>query len=94
MDDNTMKLVEEYIDTERELSALRAMKRQLVNLLWKAELAEAVEAKKYSWKYGENLNDTKVKTCDVREIFGIMPNPEAVAIYKEHAADQEDNADE
>ena len=42
MDDNTMKLVEEYIDTERELSALRAMKRQLVNLLWKAELAEAV----------------------------------------------------
>lgn len=94
MDDNTKKLVEEFLDTERELAEFRAMKRQLVNLLWKAELAEAIEAKKYSWKYGENLNDTKIRVCDVREIFGIMPSPEAVAIYKEHAADQEDNADE
>lgn len=94
MDDNTKRLVEEYLDTERELAEFRAMKRQLINLLWKAELAEAVDAKKYSWKYGEKLEDTKVKTCDVREIFGIMPSPKAVTIYKEHAEEQEDNANE
>lgn len=94
MDDNTKRLVEEYLDTERELAAFRAMKKQLINLLWKAELAEAVDAKKYSWKYGGSLDDTKVKTCDVRDIFGIMPNPKAVAIYKEHDAELEDDADE
>lgn len=94
MDGNTLMLVDRLIETQKKLSELQAMQRQLVTLLWKAELAEAVEAKKYSWKYGENLNDTKVKTCDVRDIFGIMPNPEAITIYKEHAADQEDDADE
>ena len=90
MDDNTLMLVEKLIETQKKLSELQAMQRQLVTLLWNAELAEAVDGKKYSWKYGENLNDTKVKTCDVREIFGIMPNPEAVAIYK-NAKEEADN---
>lgn len=82
MDDNTMRLVDQLLEKERELTELREMKKYLVNVLWNAELKDANESKKYNGKYGEKITDTKVRVCDVRAVFGIMPNPEAIAVYK------------
>ena len=94
MDDNTMKLVEKLISLQAELTELRTLRASLVNILWGAELKEAKDYKRYGGKYKESLDETRVFVSEIRDIFGIMPNPEAVAIFKEVEATKEDEDEE
>lgn len=92
MDDNTLKLIEKVISLQSELSELRALRTTLVNLLWDAELGYAKEYQQYK-TYNKDIRNATVKTSDVRNIFGIMPNPEAVAIYKNVKEEAENDED-
>lgn len=97
MEEKFMDIVEKLLEMQEELVELKTMKKYLINFLWNAELKDAVDAKKYEGKFGDKLTDTKVYVSDVRAVLGIMPNPEAVAIYKELAnrtPAKEDDADE
>lgn len=82
MDENTMKLVEKCLAMQAELTDLRALKKALLNFLWEAELKDAKDFERYGGKYSESVDTTRVNASDIRAIFGIMPNPEALAIYK------------
>lgn len=87
MDDNVMKLINELVDTAAELAEYKQRERDLIKLLWKAEIAEAktmVTRVRYEGleKYAE------ISTAEVRDLFGIMPCPEALNILK--AAREED----
>lgn len=93
MDDNTMKLVEKLISLQAELTELRTLRTSLVNILWDSELKTAKEAHRYGIKY--TIDDARIDVSAIRDIFGIMPNPEAVAIFKEvEATKQEEDDDE
>lgn len=82
MDDNTLKIVEKAIELQAELGELKNMKRALIELLWNAELNEAYECEKYDYKRHNKIEQTQIRVSDVRAVLGLMPNPEAVAIYK------------
>lgn len=89
MDENTMKLVEKCLAMQAELTDLRALKKALLNFLWEAELKDAKDFERYGGKYSESVDTTRVNASDIRAIFGIMPNPEALAIYKSVKSKQE-----
>lgn len=88
MDDNTMKLVQMLIDAQAIIAKHEQEKKELIKLLWTAEMNDAKDAEKYGHRYNESLDKTTVNACAVREIFGIMPNPQAVEIYQKY--DKED----
>ena len=94
MDDNTMRLVEKIIAMQVEITELKTLKAAMIDLLWSAELKDAQEYKKYGGKYNESIASTQIKVAAIRNIYGIMPNPEAVAIYKEVEATKEDEDEE
>ena len=95
MDDNVKNLIKEFVDVSVELERYKEREKQLCRFLWNAELKEAKDAKKYDFKYDDSLDATRVFTENVRDIFGFMPCPEAVAIFKEHnKSGHEDDEDE
>ena len=82
MDDNTYKTIRDVLAMKAELAELKCRIEVLCDMLWNAELKEAYECEKYDYKRKNRIEHTQINVSDVRAVLGLMPNPEAVAIYK------------
>ena len=95
MKKNDMQLVTQMLEMKAALVKCQEREKQLCRFLWKAELDQAREAKKYDFMYDDTLENARVYTENIRDIFGFMPCPEAVAIFKKYQEiSHEDDKDE
>jgi len=99
MDDNLKELIEKYVEAATELEKLRASNKILLKILWGAELEYANGAKQLNFKYNNDLHKAEIRISTIRDIFGFMPNPEALEIYKgqdvkEESVKEEEKAEE
>ena len=74
MDDNTLKVVERLVEAERRLADLRAKITELTVVIWDMEKKAAI--------YATDLERVNITTQDVRNVLGVLPNPEAIKILK------------
>ena len=82
MDDNLKELIEKYVEAATELERLRASNKILLKILWDAELEFANGSKRLDFKYDNDLHKAEIRISTIRDIFGFMPNPEALKLYK------------
>lgn len=94
MDEYIKKLFDEFVKVSKEVVLYKEREKQLVRVLWDAEIKEARDCEKYKGRYNESIDDTKIRTSTIRDIYGILPCPEALNIYKAVYASKEDPDDE
>lgn len=86
----TKELIDDYVKVCTELAVYKNRERQVLDLLWTAEINDAKEYERYGGKYSESIDRTTIKTSLIRNIYGIMPCPEAIKIYKSVVKEEED----
>lgn len=93
MDDNIKKLVDEMLDMQEQLTEYKMREKELIKYLWNEEILEA-KSMEGRGSYNRELEDSAfAKISEIRNIFGIMPCPEALNILKAAREDVAYDAD-
>lgn len=82
MDAYMKEIVERLVETSTELALYKEREKIVLKALWAAEIDKAREYERYEGKYSISLDEARIDTSVIRDIYGIMPCPEAISIIK------------
>lgn len=89
MDAYMKEIVDRLVDLSAELALYKEREKMVLKALWSAEIDKAREYERYEGRYSISLDEARIDTSVIRDIYGILPCPEAINIIKSVKEDKE-----